>query len=314
MGGLGIKIPSINQIGKNINRAAINVGKQAEQTWKDAGRGEVGKWAGGIGQSAYNAALAAPRAVVTGQYGKEIQRFAGSAANLYTYGALDYASKSNFIKKTLNDKSVDQWTLGLSGDLYSASRGASTMSRDGQISNYDRNRIFQGIVKGAAIGGAAYAASTYFGASTVAPGTLGAQPIVDVTAATAVPGATPIAIGSAGVTSTEIGLGSVAASTTAAASTPWYTTLAQGVGIGIGTRALTAGQQAAQNLGDSADRFLDGFLTGNNRSPASYVSDPQGSVGILPPSSQTNGIGRVLIWGALIYSAYYLYKNREAIA
>ena len=306
--GIKISVPSISQIGKNINRAAINVGKQSEQTFKDAGRGEIGKWAGGIGQSAYNAALAAPRAVISGNYSKEIQRFAGSAANLYTYGGLDYASKSNFIKKTLNDKTVDSLTLGLSGDLYSASRGTSTLSRDGSISNYDRNRIFQGVVKSVAIGGAVYAGSTYFGASSVAPGTLGAQPIVDVTAATAVPGATPILSAGAGVTSTEIGLG-----TATAASTPWYTSLAQGFGTGLGVRALTAGQQAAQNLGDGADRFLDGFLNGNSRSP-SYVTDSQENSSFLPPSSQTNAVGKVLIYGALLASFYYLYKHREAVA
>ena len=235
-----------DDVGRSINRAVINTGRGIERTWKDAGRGEVGKWAGGLGQSAYNFTLAAPRAVFTGQYGREFQRAAGSAANIYSVGTLDYAGQSSGIQKLLRDKKVSDATLGLSKNIAGAARGTATAGRNAVLSNEDRNDIIQGGVKvGVALG-------AYYGGQALLASGGGSSAAAEKTGAVLVEQTAPVPLGGGTVTSTTIAAESGAAAATAASGSSW-STLATYTGGGLVAGKLLTGQATPQQaLGELA--------------------------------------------------------------
>jgi hypothetical protein len=133
-------------VGKNIQNAGTNL----SNAWKDAGRGEVGKWAGGLGQSAYNIAVAPARAISTGQYGKQLAVVTGSGANLVSGGTLDYAAHSSGLQRMLNSDEI------IGKNLAAITRVASAGGRGDAVSNADRNLAWQGGVKLGATAAAAY--------------------------------------------------------------------------------------------------------------------------------------------------------------
>lgn len=152
MGGIKIKIkapkiPSIKQIGRDINRAAINVGRSVESNAQGLGRamgnGEIAKIVKGGAESAFNTVTMIPKATYavaqgdTKKAGKILQKSAGSAINLKSFGLQSYFGQSSGVQNFMRDRTVDRLTLGLSGDYAGYSRGVSTLSSRGEISRED---------------------------------------------------------------------------------------------------------------------------------------------------------------------------------
>jgi len=234
-----IKLPKI-RVKWDPAKDVRNLGKNIGREWKNAGRGEIGKWASGVGQSAYNLALSAPRAVVTGQYSKEFQRAGGSYLNLATGGTASYVGQSSSLQKTLRSDPIFGENIG------GFTSAVNTSSRDGRVSNSDRNLILQGAVKSAAVVGAVYGGSALYSAY----GTGGST-----TAATSVEGLGVLNAPAYGAFGTQATLSSSAALTS---------TVSAGGGWGLweGTKSLfqTLGitSLASNLIGQRAQQLLQG--------------------------------------------------------
>lgn len=295
-------------------------GKSAERDWKNAGRGEIGRYVAGVGQSAYNLTLAVPRAVKTGQWSKEFQRGVFSAANLYSYGALDYAGRSSGIKNAVGTDPV------IGKNLFAFARLTSTGAREGKVSNSDRNLAIQGAVKVAAVGAAAYGASAAYSSWWAAPkaGVDGVS-LASVGAESARAGTVGVlqapAWGSSGAaaSTTAISSTNAALSSSAASSGFWSS------GFWKGTKAfagdLAKGFVTASLLpkgGGGGGGGMIGAEPGGGFAPSINIGGLPGEGGYSDygpgpyPDSFSEGdsgtAGKVLLVGALAVGALVIYK------
>lgn len=184
---LKLKIPSLNEIGKNINKAAIKVGKDTERELENARKGEighvVGKLAGGIAKGA-GAVTESGKALLKGEnalkpLAKGVAGITQAAIITTGYGAALYTKGS---QKILRDEKLSKYTLGISKDLAGSISGVTEIGDRGNISNENRDAIFRlatkaggiaagvayapqigGALKSAAVGATKVKATTYLG-------------------------------------------------------------------------------------------------------------------------------------------------------
>lgn len=296
----GIKIPSIKRIGQNIRAEA-----------KRAGKGEVGKFVGGIGQSYYNVVTTVPRAIISKKPGEEILKGFSSGVNVAGFGIPGYLGQSKGAQNLLRSEGLSKYTLGLSENFAGFTRGVSEGSKTGVVRQDDWTNIFQGGLKVGAIAATAGAAATYFGApaapaaavpESLAGMTISQPPILGPTAAELTAGA---------VTSTAP-LGATAA--TAAAAPAATTAAAAASGTGIGTylqygagaallKSLIPGQVPLGNpaympSGDDSALWASSLNSAMNRSP--YEAPGVVEAGLSPA---------ILIAGIGVLGLFFLKKK-----
>lgn len=310
-----------DSIGRGINKSAISIGKSAEINWKNAGRGEVGKFLAQQGQAEYNKNLALPRAIQTGQWNKEGQRFVGGMMVNAT-PIESYVGNNKSLMRTMNDDNLNKNTLGITSNFANSWHGIDTAATDGKISNADRNDMWQGLTKAAA------AVAVYFGGSAAYGAFAGGGEAAAGVGAVEVAGGTPLVEGA--VVSTSIGAGSTtAAGTTAAAATgsgmSWSTWAATG-GLGA-LSALTGGKGAGSSnafdfgqqddgsgagdiIGGIGD-MIGGLFGGGNKGPSGTDYSgllPVDDSGYAVAAPAAAGISIVAV-GAVIAGVYFARKK-----
>lgn len=311
-----ISVPSISDIGRSVNQVAIDIGKGATQTWKDAGKGEVGKLVSGSAQSVYNVALAAPRAVATGNYEKEIQRATGSALNIVSGGTKDYFGGNKNVQKFLNSKTANTLSLGLSGDYAGIAQGTRTLSRDGYVSNDNRDDFFRGAAKV----GAGVAAYTYMTTPTPAANQGGAVEV-----------ASGVKLGPPGtVTSTPLTINSVGAAESGVSGASFFakagafgkTAVEYGGYAAIAQKVLTGQMPASAGLSEfyggdvitpDSGNLIDSIFSGARNLFGGGSSDPTTPeapmwTGSATPAGVSIGIWSIAILGGV---GYFLLKRSK---
>lgn len=291
---------------REIKTADTNV----RDAWQDAGKGEIGIWASGVGQSLYNIS-AAPINVVTGKssFEKQSQKFLGGFQNMAGFGTEGYIGRKKEITSALRDKNFNKNTGNFGKNWAGTSEGTVTLNRDGTLSNENRVDMQQMLAKAGAIviailtGGAA--ASAYGGGGAGAGAGVGA---VEVGGGSA--------IGSGGVvTSANIGVGTAAAS-----GTPWYVTAGTGlvssVGGGVATGLVKRGTDAATG---GISNYIDDLIGGGSREPGSapgssimppMFSDPTGNAGSYGGDGvvSSEGISPVVMIGGALLLGFAVWK------
>ncbi len=153
--------------GKNVNRSGF--GRQVSQTWKDTGRGEVGKFYQNLGGGVYDLYKNPVDAAQTGDWqGYAKKYYSGVAQNWFGTGGQSQVNKNTTNYAPINQQvgessgaqdylrrdDVNKYSLGYAGNYAGFSRGAASTSNTGDLSNSDRNDAYQFWVKSAAITGA----------------------------------------------------------------------------------------------------------------------------------------------------------------
>lgn len=263
-----------DSIGRAINKSAISIGHSAEVNWANADRGEIGKFVSQQGQAQINKNLALPRAIITGQWNKEGQRFVGS--NMVTATPIEsYLGNNKSVVRNMNDENWNKNTLGILGNFGNSWHGTNTAAQEGKVSNADRNDMWQGMTKAAAAVAIYFGGSAAYGAmGGTSAGTAGGVGAVEVA------GGTPYT--AAAVTSTDIavGSGSAAAAGSGAAAAGGTSWASYATAAGIGLNALT-GKGGSPNsfdfgttdTGEGTGDIWDSIggiirdVTGGNKSP-----------------------------------------------
>ncbi len=278
---------------------------QAKKDISNAERGEVGKFYGGAVRNFNNInPLYIAEKTARGQsLDKTFQKAAGTFIGGSYQSIANYAGRTSSVQSALRDENLDKNTFGASGNLAGYTRGVSTLTNQGNLSNEDRNDIIQGYTKIAAVatGAAAYSYLTApaTGAVQVAGGTGYVAPAVT---------STEIATG---VTTTYAGVGS----TTAGAS--WLTG-ANATNAALAYTALT-GKQAPTSIGDlitnpATQPDLGGIADlFRPRTGASYLSpevsgDGAGAYGGDGVTAE-NPLMQILLFSGLALAGVYLYKR-----
>jgi hypothetical protein len=296
--------------------AISDLGHGIAQTWEDAGRGEIGKYVSGFGQSIWNIPAGLHQAITTGRWDTGLQKVGGSALNLASGGTFSYLGQSSGVQNVLRDENLNKWTGGVFEDVAGITHGTYTASKEGVLSNSDRNLALQGLVKaGAAYG--AYAAYSAYTAPVAGNQATGAILIEDASSSGAPWAAEGV------VTSADIGMPEVAgdfagqAAGEAAGSTAWYDSILSGAGsilktgaeIGIAKQIL--GPNGAGGIGDiygsdSANPYplipnLSDFFpsNGGSTSPA-VISQPQSSIASKPNATIGAGTALLLAMGTFL--------------
>lgn len=230
IGGTSIGIDPISQARATLKDVTKTI-QQARVDGKNATRGDVGKVASSAGQTYYNALTTVPRTIkgaATGTLNKENQKTFGAylsntvGGNSVSGNALiSTLGNSSSAQKALRNDTVKDWTLGFSKNYAGTTRGAVSLS-GGQISNSDRNDIYQGATKVGIATGAYLGASAALGGSVASTPTAGA---VEVSSG----GITPLGSSAVVSSSAEVGAAAAVPGVTAAApvaaaagGTPWY--------------------------------------------------------------------------------------------
>lgn len=169
MGFFDDVVNSVQDLGRNINREAINVGdrvnrsdlgRQVSQTWKDTGTGEIGGFYHNLANQAWGVYKNPVDAAQTGNWNKYGQQLLGDQVATY-FGVKQqsqFVGNSPTAQNLLRDPNLNKNTLGLSKNYAGTMRGVQTLTNDGTLSNSDRNDAYQYWVKGvaAAAGAGAY--------------------------------------------------------------------------------------------------------------------------------------------------------------
>lgn len=329
---LGLKIPTSVKIGNNSvgldpgkqietsAREVKKIGQQAETDWRNAGKGEIGKWAAGYGQSVYNIA-AAPVNWVSGKssFERESQKTWGGFHNLAGFGTSAYFGQSSGVQEFLRDENLTKNTFGLSKNYAGTSRGSFTMNTAGTISNEDRVQAQQLGVKVAAVLAAIFGGAAAFGGGAAPAGGAGAGAGAAGTGSSAAL-TMPTLGSSAGYGATaSYGLGTASAGTAAASGGGWLATAGTvGGNVGLLYSALS-GNPAPSSIGDIftggginpeqdsglLDPIWDLF---QDREPAAVYSSeaPSALAGMLPQTDE----GKAILWtGVAVALAYYLWTR-----
>jgi len=311
-----------------------NAGRQAGVDWKNASKGEVGKYIAKTGEGIYGVTMTIPRAIQSGNWERELQRGYGNSRMALSPIENMIGENQGWQDKLRNDKGWNAWTLGTAKNFAGQTRGHAQMQSSGTLRNDDRVAWQQLSVKAgavvAAIFGGAAVAGAYGGSGTAGAGAASGVGAGSAGAGTA--GLTLPTLGSsAGYGATaSYGLGSAAVGTgagagasltggaaAAAGGTSWWATglgsLATGIGTSVGSAYLNRGTAAVT---DGATSYIDDllgignggtenvtpypsqFLPGQNASPGSYGGDNvDGEIVGLSPI----GIASLAVIGYLIY-------------
>lgn len=166
----------IERIARDISGMAEHLGgelsNQASKIRKEFERGDVGAFIGKQAGSTFGAMKTLPTAAYFAARGdsegvqKALAQGTGSAINSSqtVYG---YLGKTDKGQQLLQDKNVDKFTLGLSGDYAGTMRGADELEYTGTISNENRDDMFRLGSKIATIGAGTMAYDAYASASSV---------------------------------------------------------------------------------------------------------------------------------------------------
>lgn len=312
--GTGVGVDSLLSQARSSLRDIQKTGKQANVDWNNAGKGDVGKVVSDYYEGTYNFVTTIPRTVkgyATGTQDKENQKTLGSLLGS-TFSAvggnagLSAIGNSSTAQKFLRSEGTKDWTFGYSENLAGAGSGYKSLT-GGNISDDDRNNIYQGYVKQGVVALAAWGgASAFGGEAAVAPGAEGGAVVVE--------SGTPYYAGgqviSADIAGTGVASGVGAGTTAAASATPWASYLSNAA---IGYTLLT-GKQAPTSIGDifagSPDQGGGGGgnywdsnpyadVTGNGA--GSYGGDGVVEAGV-------GGMNPIVLTG-LIVGAYLLYRR-----
>lgn len=296
---------------KNPVQWARDTGSSASRDFQNAGRGEVGKFVSGAGQSAYNLAAAPVRAVSTGNYSKELQRAGGSYLNLASYNRADYLGRSPTAQRVLNKDPIYGRNVG------AYTHGVSTSARSGELSNRDRNYIVQGGIKTAAVVGAGLVLAPAAPSAAAGGGDI---------FATAGPGSAPgvlsaPAYGSSGAAATSsIGASSLSASgagTAAAASSgsgvlSTIKTLAEQLGITTAVAKIIGNKIAGSPQGTTSETVPLPFFGGPGSDSGPIFNVPGtsgGGYGAINPAD----LNKVALFGALAVGTLLALKATKVI-
>lgn len=301
----GIRIPSIKKIDSNIRAEA-----------KRAGKGEVGKLVGGIGQSYFNVVTTIPRAIVTGDIKKAALRGVTSGINVAGFGVPGYLGKSSTAQRVLRSETTKKFTLGFSENVAGYQRGIAEGSKSGMIRQDDWINIYQGAAKIGAVVGTVGAAS-YFAAPAPAaapvpeslagmtisqPATFGPTTAeLMAGASTAAPAATP-ALGATAATTAA-----TAAAPAAAASTGIGTYLQYGAGAALIKSLIPGAQQALAGNpifmpNDDSNQWAGALNNAINRSPSGAPEAVEAGIG-----------GSTVVVAGVAVVALYLMKRKGMI-
>lgn len=295
-----------------------DTGKAIERDWRNAGRGEIGRYVGGVGQSAWNVVTAVPRSIQTGDWDKNFfQRGVFSAANLASFGSLDYLGNSSAFQRGIGSDPI------IGKNIAAFARVTRTGGRDANVSNEDRNLSVQGAVKVAAAATAYYGGSALYSyLSTPSAAEVGATGAGDIFAGGTGPGLlTPPAYGSSGTTiplvaSTKAALPSVYGGAAAASEGGFFSSLWAGTKE-IGKTVLTAGL---------TQRLIGGSRGGGGTTLGPEIGFAPGGVNIMLPGqegyyggpvdgyigqdgqAQGGGMGTLLLVGAVVVGGLVIWK------
>lgn len=301
---------------KNPGQWLRDTGKAIERDWRNAGRGEIGRFVSGVGQSAYNVAVAVPNAVRTGDYDKHLfQKGIFSAANLASLGTLDYLGGSSGFQRGIGSDPI------IGKNIAAFARVTRGGGRDATVKNEDRNLSVQGAVKIGAAAAAYYggvAAYDYYSApNAVVSGAgdylaySGGAPIPGVLTAPAY-GSSGAGIGSSLVASSKAAA-PIAFSETAGGFISSVWTGTKELGKTILTTGLTQKLLGGGGGGGSSGMMGPdiGFSPGGVNislpgSPGYYDGPIDGYVG---GNGEVSGnAGKILLVGALAVGALVIYK------
>lgn len=262
IGGTSIGLDPVKQARASL-KDIKNAGRQAGKDWKNAGRGEVGKFVSTGAQGVYTMTMALPRAIKTGDWEKESQRFYGGSRAALSPLENMIGKNQGWQDKLRNDKGWNDWTLGTAKNFAGQTRGHAQMESSGTLLNTDRVAWQQLSVKAGAVtlailGGGA-AAGAYSGSGSAA-GAGGAG------AASGAAGA-----GSAGLTLPTLG-----------SSAGYGATASYGLGstvAGSGATAAAAGGGFWSTTGTIAGTSLLSRLVGGGGGPGAPASVDIGGIG-----------------------------------
>lgn len=128
---------------------------------KELSRGDVGKYIGSTGTTfarTGSSLVEGTAQLYTGNFRGAATNFgktAGNVGNILTYGGQNFVGQDKTTQAVLRSSGADKATLGISSDYAGFTRGGSTLSDSGQISNADRDSGLRLVSKGVA-GGLAY--------------------------------------------------------------------------------------------------------------------------------------------------------------
>lgn len=306
--GTGIGTDALLKQAKSSLRDVKQAGRQAHTDWNNASRGEIGKYIAKTGEGVYGTVAAIPRAAISGNWEKELQRGYGNS-RMALSPIENMIGENQGWQNALKDKNLNKWTLGTAKNFAGQTHGHATMQSSGILSNEDRVQWQQLSVKAAAVvaaifGGGA-AASAYGGSGTAGAGATG-------TVTLGTPTVTTVGVGTAGA-----GAGTTAAGA-AAAGTPWWGTALAGagtaVGTAVGTGLINRGTQAAT---DGATNWLDDLIGGGRDETSPGINPPMFSdpTGNAPGSYGGDGVesfeggGQFVAIGAACLVGYLLYRR-----
>lgn len=329
IGGTSIGLDPLDQVKASL-RDVKNAGRQASVDWKNAGRGEIGKFVSTGTQGVYTMTMALPRAISSGDWEKEAQRFyGGSRAALSPLENM--IGKNQGWQDALRNQ--DAWYNKWSGNTFKnfagQTRGHAQMESSGTLSNADRNDWTQLSVKAgavvAAIFGGAAAYGAYSGSGAAAGGGAAASGAGGA-------GLTLPTLGSSyGGASAGYGLGvgsltgaTSAGTTAAAAGGGFWSTTGTIAGTSLLSRLVGGGGGGVQisGIGGASDGGLydqiggligdlfgggGGGSGGVARGPA-YVTDPQASYS-MPEAIGENPVMSLALIAGLGVGAWYVYKK-----
>lgn len=321
----GVKIPtSISIGGRSVNldpnldaqikqaqsslRDLKNAGRQAEVDWKNAGRGEVGKFVSTAADGAYTMTMALPRAISTGDWEHQAQKFYGGSRAVLSPLENMIGKNQGWQDKLRNEDAwYNKWTGNTFENFAGQTRGHAQMESSGTLLNEDRVAWQQLSVKAAAV------VAAIFGGAALAGG--GAAP-AGGGAATGT-----VTLGEATVTTVGVGSGSAAAGggAAAAASTPWWGTALGSAAGGIGT-AVAGGlvNRGVASASDGIGNYLDdliGIGNGGDGETPSYgynppmFSDPTGNAGSYGGDAVSTDFTPYIAIGATLVIGYLAYRK-----
>lgn len=304
--GTGVGVDSLLSQARASLRDLDNTRVQAAKDRDNAQRGEIGKFYSGQFDTLQNInPIAVGTRIAQGENpSTSLKKVGGSYLSMGSAGVIPYAGKSSSFQSLMRDENTSKNTLGFSENFAGYSRGTSTLTDTGNLSNDDRNNIVQSYVKVGAVAGFGGWLNSLFSAPAAAPASEGAVLVESGT-----PYYTGAQVASADIAGTGVATG-VGAAPVASAATPWA---AYGSNAALAYSVLT-GKKAPQSIGDIISEVRDGS---GGRSPSDYFSGPNpysdvtdsqssyGGDGVAPEFSGSNA----LVLTGLIVGAYLVYRR-----